>query len=328
MRPTPAEPRRASSPTGPDSRQASAPMRNDPADHLFRYGVRGLAAILLPPVAALLFIPIAAGVWGVTGLLAGIALLAVTGVALWRWLLVRRPYFYRYDELPPSETRGEHTWIVSDRIGAGEWIRKQWIPMDAVDEQGRMRTERFLPDWLRTEPAPRPEDGTLSRVAQIFWACMIWAHWKSVERRVGFSERCERIVPTRLEPEVPMAWREEWCGDPLTPRTAPADVLDQMRELDDFAREAGVYLVDLHVLNVRVDGESIRMIDGEFLVWWEFLVCRLFYPILRGVPMQRYADFRRIYWANEGRCPVDAVWNEAQRERYAKCRKTFGIAEG
>ena len=299
-------------------------QEEDPTALFFSYGMRGLAASVLPVLSALLAVFPATVYWGVRGLVVSALFLFVVCGLVRSWLLVRRPYFFVHDMLPPTETRVEHTWVVTDRLDGDGWVRKQWHRIDAAHPYGGMRTERFLPGWLRSSPPPNPEDGTLSRVAQIFWAVCMYGQWSSIKRRIEFSSRCQAVVPAKMEESGDLAWRERLCPDYVAPQTVPGDVLKQLRELDAFVRSVDMYLVDLHALNVRLDGQRVRAVDGEFLTWWEFLLCRALYPVIRGVPMKKYPDFSRIYWADEGRCPLDALWSAERFDRHAKCADVFG----
>lgn len=232
---------------------------------------------------------------------------AILVVALY---VVPLPLFYTYRMQQSTQTVTTNTWIyLTPHLP--HRVRKQWKAIP------------FRPPVRDPQKAVHRSDTSCYLEYQLFWAFCMAGQWASIVARQHHCQHCPYLARTQIVDNDALVWDEEYCPEALTPRTAPKDIRTQFRRLNQYLKAHDLYLVDLHILNIRVKHGRIKIVDGELVHRWNLWMCRTFYPPYTGATMDPYDEFDRIYWANEDRCPLHALWDEEAWASY-HCGRIVG----
>ena len=280
--------------------------------------------------------------------------------------LISIPSFYPTELTPHDKSthnRYFNTWGILDidkDISDDTTVRKQLYPLS-------MRNEPFMPPpscphmlkffplarvpHIPTTRFPSPildngdKNPSMPVIAHLYWAFCSVGQWKSIKRRSKHCNECPYFAKTFDLDESSLSWKEEFCPGILSPQNYPKDIKFQLENLNSYLARNDLYVIDLHILNLRIKNGIIKLIDGE-VVDNQFLTLRiLFAPVATCRKLHVYKDFNRIYWwgpesrkrvnsdqrtkesdADKERCPIDVLWDSNAKLKYfSKCNMAYNL---
>ena len=280
--------------------------------------------------------------------------------------LISIPSFYP-TKLPPhnktEKDRRFSTWGILDidKVITDETtVRKQLYPLSLRNNPSMPPPScphmlKFFPlarvPNVPTTRFPSPifdngqENPPMPIIAQLYWAFCSVGQWKSIKKRSKHCLKCPYFAKTFDLDESSLSWKEEFCPGILTPRDYPKDIKTQLKNLNSYLVMNNLYIIDLHILNLRVKNGIIKLIDGELMDNQSLSLCTLFAPIATCRKLHVYKDFNRIYWwgpesrkrvdseqrtkesdADKERCPIDVLWDSSAKIKYfSKCNLAYNL---